>query len=316
MLAPVLEQIVNDNPDVRVIYRHYPLPSHDKSLLAAQATEAAGLQGKFWEMHDAIFEKQADWVEKTQADFETWLLDQAGTLGVDKAKFSADLKSQAIVDKVKQAQADAEKAAISGTPYVLINGLDLPENMPRSYENITALVKLALLADRQYTACPPMAVDPNKQYIATLKTDKGDISIQLFPDKAPLAVNSFVFLARENWFDGVTFHRVLEDFVAQTGDPTGTGFGGPGYAFANEISDLKFDKEGLVAMANSGGADTNGSQFFITLKDTPTLDGGYTIFGQVIEGMDVVKQLTLRDPDNDPSAPPGDKINDVVITEK
>ena len=110
-----------------------------------------------------------------------------------------------------------------------------------------------------------------KQYIATIHTEKGDIVIQLFPDKAPLAVNSFVFLARQGWFDGVTFHRVIPGFAAQAGDPSGTGKGNPGYFFNNEISDLKFDKPGMVGMANSG-PDTNGSQFFITFAPAAHLE--------------------------------------------
>ena len=126
-------------------------------------------------------------------------------------------------------------------------------------------------------------------------------------------MNSFVFLAREGYFNGVTFHRVLDGFMAQGGDPTGTGMGGPGYEFENEDSDLTFDKEGVVAMANAG-PDTNGSQFFITFGPTPQLNGGYTIFGQVIEGMDVVNAITRRDPDTNPSFA-GDAIESITITE-
>lgn len=114
---------------------------------------------------------------------------------------------------------------------------------------------------KQYDSYPPMTIDPQKKYFAAVKMAKGgEFVIQLFPDKAPLTVNSFVFLARDGYFDGVTFHRVLEGFMAQGGDPTGTGAGGPGYEFANEDSDLTFDKAGVVAVANSG-RDTNGSQF-------------------------------------------------------
>jgi cyclophilin family peptidyl-prolyl cis-trans isomerase len=123
-----------------------------------------------------------------------------------------------------------------------------------------------------------------------------------------------VFLARQGFFDGVTFHRVLEGFMAQGGDPTGTGTGGPGYQFANEDSDLKFDKAGVVAMANSG-RDTNGSQFFITFGPQPQLDGGYTIFGQVVSGMDVVNALTRRNPDENPPFA-GDAIQNVSVEEK
>ena len=121
-----------------------------------------------------------------------------------------------------------------------------------------------LVGTKQYASAPPMSIDKNKQYTATVKmANGGEFVIQLYPDKAPITVNSFVFLARQGYFDGVTFHRVLEDFMAQGGDPTGTGGGGPGYKFVNEDSDLTFDKPGVVAMANAG-RDTNGSQFFIT----------------------------------------------------
>jgi len=127
-------------------------------------------------------------------------------------------------------------------------------------------------------------------------------------------VNNFVFLAREKFYDGVTFHRVLEDFMAQGGDPTGTGAGGPGYEFPNEQSDLTFDKAGVVAMANAG-IDTNGSQFFITFGPADALNGRYTIFGQVTEGMDVVNAITLRDPDQNPDYT-GDVIETITITEE
>jgi cyclophilin family peptidyl-prolyl cis-trans isomerase len=166
----------------------------------------------------------------------------------------------------------------------------------------------------QYDAPPEMTIDVNKSYTATVTLEKGgEFVIELYPDKTPVTVNSFVFLAREGFYDGVTFHRVLQDFMAQTGDPTGTGGGGPGYEFENEDSDLVFDKEGVVAMANAG-RDTNGSQFFITFGPVERLNGGYTIFGQVISGMDVVKSITLRNPQENPSYT-GDVITSIVISE-
>jgi cyclophilin family peptidyl-prolyl cis-trans isomerase len=159
-----------------------------------------------------------------------------------------------------------------------------------------------------------MTIDPSKKYAATFKMAKGgEFTAELYPDKAPKTVNSFVFLAREKYFDGTTFHRVLEGFMAQGGDPAGTGAGGPGYEFENEDSDLKFDKPGVLAMANAG-RDTNGSQFFITFLATPQLDGGYTIFGQVTDGMDVVNAITRRDPQTNPNFT-GDVIESVTIIE-
>jgi cyclophilin family peptidyl-prolyl cis-trans isomerase len=167
----------------------------------------------------------------------------------------------------------------------------------------------------QYSAEPPMTIDVSKQYFATFKLTKGgEFVVQLFPDKAPKTVNNFVFLARNGFYDGTTFHRVLDGFMAQGGDPTGTGSGGPGYLFEDEFSDLTFDKPGLLAMANSG-PNTNGSQFFITFVPTPHLNNLHTIFGEVIEGMDVVEGITRRDPGQNPDFL-GDAIETITITEE
>lgn len=179
----------------------------------------------------------------------------------------------------------------------------------------TPSVASASSGPKQYDAAPPMTIDKNKKYSATVEMEKGgQFVIELYADKAPITVNSFVFLARDGYFDGVTFHRVLEGFMAQGGDPTGTGMGGPGYEFVNEDSDLTFDKAGVVAMANAG-RDTNGSQFFITFGPADFLNGGYTIFGQVTEGMDVVNGITRRDPDTNPTFT-GDAIKTITITEQ
>lgn len=168
---------------------------------------------------------------------------------------------------------------------------------------------------KRYAAEPAMTIDPAGKYLATFKLAKGgEFTVELFADKAPRTVNSFVFLAREKYFDGTTFHRVLEGFMAQGGDPTGTGMGGPGYQFPNEDSDLVFDQPGVLAMANAG-RDTNGSQFFITFVPTPQLNGGYTIFGRVAGGMDVVNGITRRDPQQYPDYT-GDVIESVTITEE
>lgn len=326
LAGELLKQFEEANPDqVRVVFRHFPLTSHDKALLAAQAAEAAGLQGKFWEMHDLLFDQNnwQTWTAQSKADFEKWLGEQAATIGLDAARFSRDLNTEAVVRKVEGAFQQGVSMGLQGTPslYIFIDNelIFVPEDqVPYDPATLDAILKLANLRSRQYNQCPPVITSPDKQYTATLKTDKGDIKIKLYADKAPLAVNSFVFLAKMGYFDGMIFHRVLPDFVAQAGDPSGTGFGGPGYQFANEISaDLKFDRAGLVGMANAG-ADTNGSQFFITYKEVPQLDGGYTIFGEVIEGMDVAQSLTPRDPASAAPAdlPPGSTVLSVTIEEK
>jgi cyclophilin family peptidyl-prolyl cis-trans isomerase len=176
---------------------------------------------------------------------------------------------------------------------------------------------VASTAAKQWSSPPPMTIDATKQYTAHIQTAKGTVDIQLLPKVAPVAVNSFVFLARQHYFDGVTFHRVLPGFMAQGGDPTGTGTGGPGYTFANEVSaGSTFDAAGVLAMANTGQPNSNGSQFFITYAAQPSLNGGYTIFGHVTSGMAAVQALTPRDPSTSPNAPPGDKITTITIDEQ
>ena len=167
---------------------------------------------------------------------------------------------------------------------------------------------------KQYDAQPPMVIDPNKRYTATIKTDDGDVVIELFADKAPRTVNNFVFLARDGYYDGVTFHRVIHGFMAQGGDPTGTGRGGPGYKFDDEFHpSLRHDKPGILSMANAGPG-TNGSQFLITYVATPHLDDRHTVFGRVIQGMDVVEAIPERDPMR--ATEPGLAMNSVVISEE
>ncbi len=158
-------------------------------------------------------------------------------------------------------------------------------------------------AKKQYAAYPAMVIDQNKQYIAIIETNKGKLTLELFAKDVPKTVNNFVFLARDGFYDGVTFHRVIPGFMAQGGDPTGTGMGGPGYKFNNEITSHTH-VAGAMSMANDG-PNTNGSQFFICYTDQPRLDGDYSVFGQLTEGMDVLKKLVN-----------GDVMQKVTIIEK
>jgi cyclophilin family peptidyl-prolyl cis-trans isomerase len=158
-----------------------------------------------------------------------------------------------------------------------------------------------------------MMIDINKKYIATIVTEKGDIVIELFAKDAPRTVNSFVFLAREGFYDDVTFHRVIPGFMAQGGDPTGTGAGNPGYQFQDEFNQHGH-ATGVISMANSG-PNTNGSQFFITYSPQPGLNGRHTVFGRVTEGMQVLNRLTPRDPTQNPVGK-GDIIETIKIQEQ
>lgn len=235
------------------------------------------------------------------------------------ARFTQELDDGVYTDYVTSQAQEAMSLGMPGTPAAIVNGQVIPgEGLPRDFgvwdSFIRNTVAVQELEERRYDAPPPMALDEGVQYFARVTMENGgEFVIELLPESAPETVNSFVFLANEGWFDGVTFHRVLPGFVAQTGDPSGTGMGGPGYTIPNEIdASLSHDQEGIVAMANSG-PDTNGSQWYITLGDVSQLDGSYTIFGRVIEGMDVVQAITPRDPSRDPQAPPGDRISTIQI---
>ena len=166
---------------------------------------------------------------------------------------------------------------------------------------------------KSYPSPPDMSIASGRDYFATFHTERGPIRIKLYADKAPNTVNNFVFLARDGYFDGTTFHRVIKDFMVQGGDPTGTGMGGPGYQIRDEFHpDLRHDRPGILSMANAG-PNTGGSQFFITYGATPWLDGRHAVFGEVVEGMDVVNAIRERDPQSD--AQPGDRIERVEIEE-
>jgi peptidyl-prolyl cis-trans isomerase B (cyclophilin B) len=151
------------------------------------------------------------------------------------------------------------------------------------------------MTSQTWNQAPAMEIDPAKNYKATIETNKGDIVLQLDPKNAPKTVNNFVFLARQGFYDGVTFHRVIPDFMIQGGDPTGSGRGGPGYKFEDELKSNPLKHEaGVISMANAG-PNTNGSQFFITHSPQPHLNGKHTVFGKVVQGKDVVDAVRQGD---------------------
>jgi peptidyl-prolyl cis-trans isomerase B (cyclophilin B) len=157
---------------------------------------------------------------------------------------------------------------------------------------------------KQWKTQPAMEIDPKKKYLVTMTTDRGVIEIELFPQYAPITVNNYVFLTRQGFYDGVSFHRVISNFMIQGGDPTGTGMGGPGYRFEDETKNNPLKHEtGVLSMANAGPG-TNGSQFFITHSPQPHLNGKHTVFGKVVKGMDVVNSIRQ-----------GDKMVTVAVTE-
>lgn len=190
-----------------------------------------------------------------------------------------------------------------------------PEAESESGSDVAPVFRdMSELAD-EYPSPPDMIIDDSKTYTATIVTQRGDIQVNLFAAEVPVTVNNFVYLACEGFYDNTTFHRVIPNFMAQAGDPTGTGAGGPGYRFADEFHpELVHDRPGILSMANAG-PNTNGSQFFITHVPTPHLDGMHAVFGVVADqgSMQVVLNIRTRDPQSDPN--PGDVLYTVEIQE-
>lgn len=195
---------------------------------------------------------------------------------------------------------------------------ELPTVTPTTKPTVTSTPKATpsltpTNTPKLYSEPPPMLIDQNKQYTAIIVTEKGNITLELFDDDVPVTVNNFVFLAREGFYDGCTFHRVIPEFMAQGGDPTGTGTGNPGYYIPNEITQHTH-VSGALSMARTVVPDTNGCQFFICYTDQHGLDGSYSVFGQLISGMDVLLSLTPRDPQYNPQYK-GDTIITITIVE-
>jgi cyclophilin family peptidyl-prolyl cis-trans isomerase/protein-disulfide isomerase len=306
--------------DIRLVYRHFADLENPRSIAAAVAAEAAGLQGYFWEYHTLLFDQQSDWMTLEVDAFEDWLIEQAVGLGLDGEQFISDFTEPALVEQVVAQSQQALMLGNAAAPVVLVNGNPVPvyvESVASFYIWLgNLMIPAGRLTNKQFSQCPEIVIDPEGGYLATLDTEKGEIVIALYADKAPFAVNSFIFLAEHDFYDEMTFFQVIEGQLALTGDPSGTGWGNPGYLYSLETGpgDV-FDRPGLVAMWNSGPT-SNGSQFFITYAPLPEFNGRYTIIGEVISGMEALNSLTPRNAQLDPLAPLGDVIHDVTIEEQ
>jgi cyclophilin family peptidyl-prolyl cis-trans isomerase/protein-disulfide isomerase len=324
---PLIESFTALYPnDVRFVFRLRPFPEsfHDKSILASQAMVAAGLQGKFAEFRIWLFAHQNKnpndpavaslpdtefWAGLKPADLSGWLAKRVPELGINADQLLKDMVSDAVIKKVQDAKASADAIGINGTPTLFINGYQWSENQ-RGVEIFSIYTKLLLNKDKEYITCPAMTVDKAKSYSATITTTKGDIVVDLFADKAPYAVNSFIFLAREGWYNSLPI--ISTDQFMLSGDPTDTGYGGPGYAYKDEIdSTLNFTEPGMMAVFGVGPG-LNGSTFFIN-KIALTGQEGRTIFGKVTSGLDVLTKLEIRDNIFSPAL---DKVLSVTVTEK
>jgi cyclophilin family peptidyl-prolyl cis-trans isomerase/protein-disulfide isomerase len=326
-LEPLLIAVQELYPDdVRLVFRHRPFPEsfHDKSILGAQAMEAAGKQEKFNEFKNFMFDRKtkyaeipehanlpddAFWGSVAKDDFDAWLEVYIVELGLEPTQFFKDMYSTKIVDKVQAAADSANSLGINGTPTLFVNGYKWPDNEQQGVIEFSYYIQLIKNRENEYDACPPIITQSGKDYSATISTTKGDIVVDLFADIAHYAVNSFVFLAQEGWYDGLPF--IAANDFALSGDPSDTGFGGPGYAYLDELSaDHSFADIGKLATF-SREPGKNGSTFFINKTSMEDLQGR-TIFGEVTEGMDVVNALGLRENIFDPVI---DRVLTVVINE-
>jgi len=296
-MMSILDELLVRHPQLlKIEYRHFPLVTiHDKSLIAVLAAEASGQQGAFWPMHSWLYDNQSTWSGDSQEEFVERVIAAADSLGLDVTAFQASITDPQLQADVQETFNHAVSLGILSIPYVAINGE--PFVLPATLSNLEAYTQLALLETRQEENYPPLNLEGEREWIARLLLDNGsEIVIQLYPDSAPLAVNSFLYLAEGGWFDNTGFYAVIPGVQVEGGDPSHTGLGDVGYYFETEIDPVRtFDESGMVGLI-ARGTDINGSAFFITLASRPELNGTRTIFGRVIAGLEQLQTLPARAP--------------------
>ncbi len=302
---------------IRFAYRHLPLTSiHDKAIVTAEATEAAAAQGKFWEMHDLLYEKQSEWSALSSEEMVDTLVEYAGELELDVEAFETALNEHTYREEIMADYEAYQEYGQMATPTYVVNKVFYPTQEFGGFGRLEAFIELVAMQDQMYDSPPPQVIDPDKGYLAILKTSQGDITVELFQDQAPINVNSFAFLAQDGFYDGLDFFFVDHEQVALSGDPTNSGGGlpYPGYTCTDETtSDVTFDETGLLALYTAA-PNQNSSSFFITYAPQPDFTGNFTVIGRVVDGMDVAETLTERQPG--PGQPEPDVIETIVIQEQ
>lgn len=291
--------VVSDT--ARLVFRHFPLPQHDKAIPTAHAAEAAALQGKFWEMHDLLYEKQPEWSSKPLAEITATLKAYANQLQLDVAKFEQDMASEAVAARVKRDMATGRAAGVGGTPTLFLDGRELPVEafqQPDSAEQFRGYAQrraqdTAGISTKAFAfERPEQVTDKDAKYVMTVKTNKGDIVAELDPALAPVNVNSTAFLAQQGYFDNTPV--VLNDRqigAVLIGNPTLAG--NPGYECGAELKTGLMNQPGVVALF--GGSDTSSAQFIFTYSPTQELDGRFSVIGQITSGLDVVRALSAAE---------------------
>ncbi len=300
--------------DIRFVYRHLPLTSmHDKALITAEASEAAAAQGMFWEMHDLLYEKQQEWSGLSEEQLLETLVGYAEALELDSERFEDALTEHVFQEQILADYEAYQQYGQMATPTYVVNNIFYPTQQFGGFGQLEGFIGLVATPDRMYPSPPPQVIDPDEDYMATIRTSKGDITVELFSGQAPTNVNSFAFLAQEGWYDGLDFFFVNHEQVALSGDPTNSGTALPfsGYYCEDELTDdLSFDEAGLLALY-IGAPDLNSSSFFITYTPQPQMTGSFTIIGRVVEGMEVAESLTART--RGPDEPEPDTIETILI---
>ena len=318
----ILRQEFGD--EVQIIWRHLPdTQSHANASLALQAAEAAAAQGQFWDMHAMLYINQDQWLDLSESDFRIQLSQYAEFIGLDVTSFDTALTDGRYAVLVDEYQEQATNLGIVGIPTLIINGK--PLNDRDDLFGLRGAIRLELLSLENYDNAPEVTLQEGVDYWAVILTERGAIEIDLLEDQAPTAVNNFIFLVEEGWYNGETFFLVIPEFYAQTGDPSETGRGHAGYFIAGEHANgLIFDQAGMVAFSHpQGELEKNSSQFFITTSALENheaeWDGQFTIFGRVSSGLNVVENLTARNPGDPlrfPNPPDGDLIINIKIEER
>ncbi len=226
-VEPILEMLLDEHPNVRLVYRHFPLNMHDKAMITSEAAEAAGAQGKFWEMHNLLFARKEEWESLALEAMPEQLNAYAEELDLDVEQFDQDMKEDTYVDKIQAQYEESIQLGLRGTPSFLFNNVQYPGGL--SYEGLVAFMEIVPQLESQFVDPPDMTIDMDKSYQATLYTSKGEILLELLNESAPTHINNFLYLADQGWYNDANFFFVQESYVAVTGDPTNTSVGYPGY---------------------------------------------------------------------------------------
>lgn len=310
-----LDALMARHPEeVRLVVRLFPLiGNRELAGVAAEALLLSDESGAFWEMFDFLNETHSEWAALAPDQFVAWLSNSVAEIGLDPSSMEQALTSGRFTDEVSELYQTRLAQGIPGVPLLLINSE--PFVITADPSSLEAAVRLAVLSTNQFQGEPPLVIDTAKTYRAEIEFDQGLVELQLFPAESPVAVNSFVFLARNGWYDDSPIYRSVPNVLIEAGDPSGTGFGDPGFHYDSETgSSLSFDRPGVVGMVNSGPG-TNGARFFIALQSMTGIDETHTVLGRVVSGLELLIDLPPHDPFQDLLSDPPLKIREVRILE-